>query len=177
VTLTCHAGSTGGPPAVRINEIQTGTATSAADEFVELVNTGTAPADVGGWKVVYRSATGTSDTTLATIPAETTLAPGAFYLLGGGAYDGAAPAAQTFSAGLAGTGGAVGLRDGSETLVDGAGWGTAANALVEGSPAPAPPATSTPGSSIERIPDGRDSDANAADFTVTPSATPGAPNR
>jgi hypothetical protein len=178
VTLTCTtAAPPTGTPAVRVNEIQTGTAASAADEFVEVVNAGTAAADVGGWKVVYRSAAGTSDTTLATIPAGTTLAPGAFYLVAGSAYAGAAPADQSFASGLAATGGAAAVRDAAGTLVDGAGWGTAANALVEGAPAPAPPATASPGSSIVRLPDGHDTNDNAADFSVSATATPRAVNR
>ena len=161
---------------IRVNEVSTGTSGAAADEFVELFNTGAAAVDVGGWKVVYRSAAGTSDTTLATIPAGTSIAAGGFYLLGGGGYAGAAAADQSFAAGLASTGGAVGVRDATGALVDGAGWGTATNALVEGSAAPAPPATASPGSSIVRLPDGHDTDSNASDFTLTSAATPRAPN-
>jgi hypothetical protein len=178
VTLTCGAAPS--PPAsaiVRVNEIQTGTASSAADEFVELSNTGGTAADIGGWKVAYRSASGTSDTTLATIPAGTTLPAGGFYLLGGSAYAGAGAVDQSFSAGLAATGGGVGIRDTSGTLVDSVGWGTAANAFVEGSPASAPPATAAPGSSIARFPDGHDTNANAADLTVTATATPRTANK
>ena len=88
--LTCVSGSAGGSgdggggtPLVRINEIQTGTSSSGSDEFVELVNAGTASADIGGWKVVYRSAAGTSDTSLGTIPPARRSRPGGFYLLGG----------------------------------------------------------------------------------------------
>jgi hypothetical protein len=147
------SGATAGTATVRVNEVQTGTNSSAADEFVELVNTGTAAVDISGWKVVYRSATGTTDTTLATAPDSTALAPGAFYLVAGAAYSGSSPAEQTFSSGLAAAGGAVGLRDATGALLDSAGWGTASNALVEGSPAPAPPATAAPGSSIVRLPD------------------------
>jgi hypothetical protein len=179
VTLTCTAATP--PPTgsgvVRVNEVQTGTTGSAADEFIELSNTGSASIDIGDWKVVYRSASGTSDTTLATIPSGTTLAAGGFYLLAGGAYAGAGAPDQSFSAGLAATGGGVGLRDTSGALVDSVGWGTAANALVEGSPAAAPPSTAVPGSSIVRFPDGHDTNANAADFTVTSTATPRAANK
>jgi hypothetical protein len=181
VTLTCGAAASP-PPAsgsgvVRVNEVETGTTGSASDEFVELSNTGSAAVDIGGWKVVYRSASGTSDTTLATIPAGTSLPARAFFVLGGSAYAGAAVADLSFSAGLAATGGGVGVRDSSGTLVDGVGWGTAANAFVEGSPAAAPPATAAPGSSIARFPDGHDTDANAVDFTVTSTATPRTANR
>ncbi len=178
VTLTCAVPApVGGAPAVRINEIQTGTAGSAADEFVELVNAGSGTADISGWKVVYRSAAGTSDTTLATVPSNTTVAPGGFYLVGGNAYAGATAADQSFSAGLAATGGAVGVRDATGALIDSGGWGTATNALVEGSPAPAPPATPAPGSSIARIPDGHDTNVNSADFAVTATATPRTANK
>ena len=177
ITLTCVTATTPvGAAAVRINEVQTGTSSSAADEFVEIVNAGTATAEVGGWKIVYRSASGTSDTTLATIPTGTALAPGSFYLVGGAAYDGTVAADESFSAGLAATGGAAGLRDATGALVDGVGWGTATNAFVEGSPAPAPPATSVPGSSIVRLPDGHDTNANANDFTISSTATPKAAN-
>jgi hypothetical protein len=144
---------------------------------VELTNTASVAADIGGWKVVYRSASGTSETTLATIPAGTTLAPGGFYLLGGGSYGGASTPDQTFSAGLAATGGGIAVRDSSGALVDSVGWGTATNAFVESSPASAPPATESPGASIARIPDGRDTNANAADFAVTSTATPRAANK
>jgi hypothetical protein len=163
--------------AVRINELSTGTTASATDEFVELVNAGTAAAAVGGFKLAYRAAAGTSDVLLATIPDGTTLAAGAFYLVGGSGYAGARRADQSFSAGLAALAGGVGLRDGAGLLVDSVGYGTATNAFVEGDPAPAPPATATPGSSDVRLPDGHDTNDNALDFSVTAVATPGAPNR
>jgi hypothetical protein len=161
---------------LKVNEVSTGVTGAATDEFVELYNAGTSAIDASGWKVVYRSATGTSDTTLATIPAGTTIAAGGFYLLGGSGYAGSAAADQSFSVGLAGTGGAVGIRDTTGALIDGAGWGTATNALVEGSAAAAPPTTAAPGSSIVRVPDGHDTDVNATDLTVTSAATPKASN-
>jgi Lamin Tail Domain/Collagen triple helix repeat (20 copies) len=163
--------------AIRVNEVSTGTAGAATDEFVELVNPGDAPADIGGFRVVYRAATGTSDVLLATIPSGTTVAPGAFYLLGGSGYKGAATVNQSFTQALAATAGGVGVRDGSGALVDSLGYGSAANGLVEGHPAPAPPATASPGSSDARLPDGHDTDDNSTDFTATSVATPGAANR
>ena len=172
--FTCTA--TTGDGTVRVNEFSTGTSASATDEFVELVNAGASPADIGGYKLVYRSGAGTSDVALATIPAGTMLAPGAFYLLGGSGYAGAKQADQAFSAGLAGTGGGIGLRDAAAKIVDSAGYGTATNAFVETHAAAAPPSTTPPGSSDIRLPDGKDTDDNSADFTVTAAPTPGAPN-
>ena len=151
----------------------TGAVGAAANEFVEIVNAGTAPADVGGYKLVYRSATGSSDVVLATIPAGTTIPTGGFYLLGGSGYTGPPAADQSFGTGLAATAGGLALRDPSGALVDSVGYGTsAANGLVEGSPAPAPAA----GSSAARVPDGHDGNDNAADFSILASPTPRASN-
>jgi hypothetical protein len=165
-----------GTALVRVNELATGTSEAASDEYVEIVNAGSAPADVGGWKLVYRSAAGTSDVTLATLPPGASLPAGGFLLFGGSGYGGSRTADQTFTAGLAATGGAVGLRDSSGALVDSVGWGTASNALVETAPATAPPATAAPGSSIGRHPDGHDTGDNAADFGAGAPPTPGTSN-
>lgn len=173
VTITC-ATSTPPPPSgtIRVNEVKTGGTGSAADEFVELFNSSTTAVDLSGWKLVYRSATGTSDVSLATIPDGTMLAAGGFYLLGGSGYAGGPAADQSFSTGLAGTGGAVAIKDGTGTAIDAAGWGTATNILVEGTAAAAPPA----GSSIARHPDGHDTNDNAVDLSVADTPTPRATN-
>src|SRR5919197_5753784 len=125
--FTCVAQTSASP--VRINEFATGTAGAATDEFVELVNPGPSPADVGGFRVVYRSGSGTADVVLATIAAGTTIPSGGFYVLGGSGYKGAVPANQTFAPALAATSGGVGLRDPSGVLVDSVGYGPATNGL------------------------------------------------
>ena len=126
VVLTCVAGGGGGggggggTATLVVNELTTGTTGAAANEFVEVANVGTAAVDVGGFRLVYRSATGTSDVALATIPAGTTIAAGGYYLFGGSGYAGATPADQSFSFGLAATGGGVGIRDADGALLDSA---------------------------------------------------------
>jgi hypothetical protein len=172
--LTCVVGATG-DPLVRINEFSTGVTDAAANEFVELVNAGGTTADLGGYKLVYRSATGTADVVLATIPSGTTVSGGGFYLLGGSGYTGSPSPEQTFATGLAASGG-VGLRDPDGDLADSVGYGSSTNSFVETAAAPAPPATASPGSSDVRLPDGHDTDDNATDFTVSSSPTPGGPN-
>jgi len=173
--ITCNASS--GQSAVRINEFMTGVTGAATNEFVEFLNAGNATADISGWKLVYRSATATSDTVLDTLPSGTMLAPGAFYLFGGSGYTGPPAADQSFTNGLAATAGGLGIRDANGTLVDSVGWGsTAANGFVEGTFAPAPPATAAPGSSDVRRPDGHDTNDNSVDFTVVTPPTPRATN-
>lgn len=179
VVLTCvpGGGGGGGTAAIRVNEFMTGTTGSAGNEFVEVANVGTADADVGGFRLVYRSATGTSDVALATIPAGTTIVAGGYYLFGGSGYSGAPAADQSFSFGLAATGGGLGLRDASGTLLDSVGYGTGTtNTFVEGSPAAAPPATAAPGTSAARLPNGHDTDDNSVDFGAATPPTPKASN-
>jgi hypothetical protein len=176
--VTCVVGTPPPPPpppatGLRVNEIQTGGTVSAADEFVEIVNGGTSSVNIGGWKLVYRSAAGTSDIALATIPDGTTIVAGGFYLLGGSSYAGPPAADQSFSTSLAAGGGGVALRDGSGTIVDAVGYGTATNSFVEGTAVAAPPG----GSSAARIPDGKDTNNNASDLTVTATPTPRAANK
>jgi hypothetical protein len=154
----------------------TGVTGAASNEFIEIVNTGGGGTDLSGWKLVYRSAAGTSDIVLATVPDGTSLAAGAFYLFGGSAYAGGPAADQSFSTGLASTGGGVGIRDAGGALVDSVGWGTATNALVEGTAATAPPTTAAPGTSAGRTPDGDDTNNNVADFSLDDSPTPRASN-
>jgi hypothetical protein len=102
----------GPPPAqVRINEFSTGIEGALTDEFVELVNAGATAVDLSGYKLVYRSAAGTSDVSLGALPDGTTLAAGAFMLFGGSGYAGAHPADRSFSTSLSSSGGGLGLRD------------------------------------------------------------------
>jgi hypothetical protein len=160
---------------IRINEFSTGTTGAATDEFVELVNAGPQTVDLSGYKLVYRSASGTNDASLGTLPAGTVLAPGAFFLFGGAGYAGAHPADRTFNISPSAAGGGLGLRDASGLLVDSVAWGTATNAFVEGTVAPAPATTAAPGRSDARHPDGHDTNDNGADFSEG-DPTPGGPN-
>jgi hypothetical protein len=169
-------GGGGGTAELRINEFMTGMTGAAANEFVELVNSGTAAADVGGYKLVYRSGAGTSDVSLGTIPSGTTIAAGGFYLFGGSGYAGSVTPDQSFSTSLAATAGGLALRDASGAIVDSLGYGDATNAFVEGHPAAAPPAAAAPGNSAVRLPDGHDTNDNAADYSVSASPTPRAAN-
>lgn len=177
--LTCGAGGGGGggeSGPIKVNEFSTGVTSAATNEFVEIYNAGTAAVDVSGYKVVYRSAAGSSDTTLATLPAGTSLAPGAFYLLGGSGYAGAVPEDQSFGTAIAATGGSLGVKTATGTLTDAVAYGTATNGLGEGLPATAPPTTAAPGSSAIRLPDGHDTESNSVDFAATAHPTPKAAN-
>jgi hypothetical protein len=172
--IHCVAGS-GDEALVRINEFSVGIEGALGDEFVEIVNAGTATADLSGWKLVYRSGAGTSDVSLGTLADGTSLGPGAFFLFGGSAYSGSHPADKSFSAGLASAAGGLAIKKADGTIVDSLGWGDATNAFVEGTPAAAPTIAPAPGKSDARHPNGHDTNLNSADFTVG-DPTPAAPN-
>jgi hypothetical protein len=175
-TIKCVASGGGSSADIRVNEFMTGSAGAASNEFVELVNAGTSAAPVGGFKVAYRSSSGSSDITLATIPAGTSIPAGGFYLLAGAGYLGTHTADQTFSTSLAANGGGIAVRDDGGVILDSVGYGDATNAFVEGHTTTAPPATAAPGSSSVRLPDGNDTNDNSADFSVSTTPTPGAAN-
>ena len=175
-TLKCVPTSGGSSAQIRVNELMTGSTGAASNEFVELFNAGSSAADVGGFKVAYRSSAGTSDISLATIPAGTSIPAGGFYLLGGSGYLGSHAADQSFSTSLASTGGGIAVRDSGGAILDSVGYGDTTNAFVEAHPTTAPPTTTAPGSSSGRIPDGHDTNDNAADFSVSSTPSQGAAN-
>ena len=182
VVLTCNptsggGGGGGGSASLVINEFMTGVTGAASNEFVEIANFGTATVDVSGFKLVYRSSTGTSDVSLATIPSGTTIPAGGYYLFGGSAYAESPAADQSFSTGIAATGGGLGLRNGDGTLVDSVGYGSGTtNAFVEGTPTAAPATTAAPGTSAARLPNGHDTNDNSTDFGAATPPTPKASN-
>jgi hypothetical protein len=173
-TIRCAVAA---PPAaqVRINELSTGVEGALTDEFVEIVNAGAAAIDLSGYKLVYRSAGGTSDVSLGTLADGTMLAAGGFILFGGSGYAGGHAADRSFSTSLSSSGGGLGLRGPTGILVDSVAWGTATNALVEGTVAAAPAIAPSPGKSDGRHPDGQDTNDNSVDFTEG-VPTPGAHN-
>ena len=164
---------------VTINEVQTAGAGGAADEFVELYNGCSFAVDLSNARLLYRAATGTSDSSLVIFSTPTPIAAGGFLLYVGAQYPAASPrdgslsAPMAASAGLgvvyplAYTGGA------SNLIVDSVGFGaTTTNIYVEGTVATAPGS----GSAIRRRPDGTDSNNNSVDFAVTATPTPRATN-
>jgi hypothetical protein len=157
-----------------INELATGTSTSGLEEFVELANPCTVALDLTGWKLVYRAAASTNEGTLVADLAHTVPAGGFLVFAGSGYYT--AVRDGTMASGLAAAGGGVGLRDPGGALVDSVGWGTATNAMVQGSAAPAPTDVAAPGRSIIRLPGAASSGDNAGDFKVTTDPTPHAAN-
>lgn len=188
--LTASARENGGAPAVLpsstivISQFQAGGG-AATDEFVELHNVGSTPVDLNGYRVVYRSAAGTTDVgPFASWSTSTVLQPGQYYLIASLAYDGGVTPDVTWNTSIGsmgGAGGGLAIRPSvAGTPIDSVGWGTATNVFVETT------VTGAPGdnnSQSRKINGCQDTDNNSADFvnavpsvprntsTTTPCAT------
>jgi uncharacterized protein len=157
-----------------------------ANDFIELTNLGTAPADVSGWSVQYASAAGTSWSNKTDLTG--TIAPGAAYLVqgaSGGANGQPLPTPDvTGGINMSATAGKVALVSSTTNLtcttgcataagvVDFVGYGTANDSET----APAPAGSNT--QSVTRQDPTADHDNNATDFAAaapTPKVITGGP--
>ncbi|MBK9163779.1 MAG: DNA/RNA non-specific endonuclease [Acidobacteria bacterium] len=162
-------------PNLVVSQFQAGGG-SANDEFIEIHNTSSTAVDLINYKVVYRSATGTTDgSPMAEWASSTILQPGQFYLIAAqNSYDGGVAPDKTYDPtvrSMGANGGGIAIRQGSTdtgAIIDSVGWGSATNIFVEGV------VTSIPGNnnSQARKENGcHDTDNNANDFlNVVPSA-------
>ena len=149
---------------------------SANDEFIELHNISSAPVDLNGFRVVYRSAGGTNDVLFAEWTTSTIVPAGGYYLIGSTFYDGTVTPNFTYnpttcSCSMSATGGGIAIRSGAVNtgvIVDSVGYGTATNSFTEGTVTAAPAVNA----GQFRLNDGcQDTDNNASDFsTVNPAA-------
>jgi hypothetical protein len=156
---------------VVINELMTAGA-SAYDEFIELYNPGGCAVPLGGWKLGYRSGTGSAAPPILTFAPGSSIPAKSFLVIGRPEFSGKKDITITSSTSMAADKGQVGLEDDKGTLVDAVGYGAATGAYVEGSPAPTPDTSG----SISRKTDGVDTNDNAADFAKTKPHSAGAPN-
>ncbi|WP_439659947.1 lamin tail domain-containing protein [Lentzea sp. HUAS TT2] len=138
---------------MKVNEIALG-----SSGFVELRNTGSTEADIGGWAV--QACAGSSARILATIPSPTVVPPGEYFLIVGSAFSGTAPNGIVVHT-VDGSGVIARNRHGAHT--DSVGL-TSSSPCREDGPA-TPCQNSGEGSSLGRDSASRDTDHNSADFT------------
>lgn len=165
---------------VVITEIQTGSLTSASQEFIELYNTTNQPIDISAWRLEYFSASAANfNNPSRVIQLHGILQPGKYYLAASTDYL-TDQAFESFAATLAKTGGHVRLaspdtNNPSQLITqDLIGWGTAAHPEVAAASAPAE------GTSLQRKVDEDgyfiDSNNNSLDFEKNLLPNPQADN-
>jgi phosphatidylserine/phosphatidylglycerophosphate/cardiolipin synthase-like enzyme len=170
---------------VVISEFATRGPSAALDEFAELYNPTDSPVDIGGWKLQYKSATGTTWSDRAVLPAGSTVPAHGFFLIAPTAYTGStAPDnyGSAWTTGLADNG-HLRIIDVALVDVDRVGWGTAID--PEGGSTAPNHGTSGNGNSVERkasvsstaatlatggaeefAGNGQDTDVNGSDFVA-----------
>ena len=150
---------------VVIDAVRAGTPASASEEFVTIRNVSDGAVDISGWKIIYTSASGGTNTTLITF---TSITPDHVLLPSGVsetlfsnnlattlALD---ASAITFTPGLNAAGGTISLRAASGQLIDRVGWGTATQFEAKVAPALGTQVLQRVGAS--------DSDDNSVDFSL-----------
>lgn len=168
-------------PHIVVSQFQTGGGGAGTfnDEFIEIFNRGADPIDLNGYRLVYRSATGSNDVNnpLASWNTTTVIPPGGYYLIASTSYDGTTTPDRTYDPGalqvsMSGTGGGLGLRFGANNtgpVIDSVGWGTATNIFVEGAVTAAPAANNSQSRSQNGC---QDTDNNGNDFNSTIPSVP-----
>lgn len=154
-----------------INEVQIAGA-SASDDFIELYNPTNVEYSLAGHRLVKRTETGTSDSSIKAFGEADVIPAYGYYLWAnsGGSFVGIA---NSTTAAVISADNGVALRNGAEdgglaTIVDSVGWGAAANEFVEGTVFATNPEANT---SLERS--GDDTNNNSVDFVITESPNPG----
>ncbi len=150
---------------------------SANDEFIELHNVSSNPADLNGYRLVYRSATGTNDVAFVEWTTSTIVAPGGYYLIASTGYDGTVTPnliynPTTCACSMGAAGGGLAIRNGavnSGVIVDSVGYGTATNAFIETTVTGAPAANA---GQIRANNGCQDTDNNSNDFSTLNPAAP-----
>ncbi|MBD3237529.1 MAG: hypothetical protein GF330_12555 [Candidatus Eisenbacteria bacterium] len=163
----------GAPHPVRLNEIcYDPPGADAGGEFVELFNPAAQPISLEGWQLESGNGARPGDWRSAWVgTSRDRIASHGFFLVAGARVSAAADARAELH--LQNGPDAVRLRDAMGRTVDLTGWGTPLDAAyAESEPAQDVPA----GWVLARMPDGADSDCNAADWLARAVATPGMSN-
>ncbi|HQU85384.1 MAG TPA: DNA/RNA non-specific endonuclease [Pyrinomonadaceae bacterium] len=149
---------------------------TANDEFVELHNNGATAVDLNGYRLVYRSASGTNDVLFVEWTTSTIVPAGGYYLIASTAYDGTVTPNITYNpttctCSMSATSGGLAIRQGAVNtglVIDSVGYGTATNIFVETATTTAPAAND---SKVRNSNGCADTDNNSNDFSgLTPSA-------
>ncbi len=132
---------------VLISEFASRGASSASDEFVELYNPAAYDVEMSGWKLQYKSQSGSTWQDYGTLPPGAAIRAHGFYLLGSNGYAGAAAADFTWGASGLADNGHVRILDAAAAEVDRVGYGTAVDPKISAAPSIGGSATNN---SVER---------------------------
>jgi Lamin Tail Domain len=161
-----------------IYQVQTGSSSSASQEFISIYNNTPEPLDVTNWCVVYSSASDSSQSQLSCLTppngqTKVLLSGYKSFLLASNEFTQANPGIQidsTFNSGMSSTSGHIKLLNAQKEVVDLVGWGSASR--PEGSSVPTPSSGNVLQRSNLNQQELRDTNNNSADFSQASLAVP-----
>jgi hypothetical protein len=170
-----------------ISEVEIGKANAPTDEFIELYNPTTQDANISGWHLARKTATGTESDLVSTISG-TIKAHGYFLFTPQTGYTGSASADQTYDSeknSISNDNTILLFGSDGATIIDKVGFGKAIDSETEPETNPAPdtsrerkanttssPTTMASGGSDELKGNGEDTDNNANDFILRNTPQP-----
>jgi phosphatidylserine/phosphatidylglycerophosphate/cardiolipin synthase-like enzyme len=119
---------------VVISEFATRGQQNSQGEFIEIYNPTDSDIDISGWKIQYRSASGSSYSAMGTVPANTSIKARSYYLIGGTSWSGTPAADMLWTSGGLADDGNLRLVTAASVEVDRVGYGSGND--PKGSPAP-----------------------------------------
>jgi predicted extracellular nuclease len=152
-----------------ISEVQIAGSGRVNEDFIEIYNPTSSNVDLDGYRIVKRTASGTSDSSIKSWNSETIIPAHGHYLWANSSWAPSVTPDTTTASTLAANNG-IALRQGpmdTGTIIDSVAWGTATNAFVETSPFPTNPGANE---SLERV--GDDTNNNSVDFVLQTNPNP-----
>lgn len=147
-----------------ISQVQISGTTKSSEDFIKLFNPDSSPFDLKGHRLIKRTKTGTTDTSIKSFTS-TSLIPAGGYFTWASSADGFADSigADTATSQSLSADNGIALRQGAEDeglIIDSVAWGEAVNGLAEGSAFPTNPGA---GQTLARN-NNSDTNNNATDF-------------
>jgi hypothetical protein len=147
-----------------ISQVQISGTTKSSEDFIKLFNPDSSPFDLKGHRLIKRTKTGTTDTSIKSFTS-TSLIPAGGYFTWASSADGFADSigADTATSQSLSADNGIALRQGAEDeglIIDSVAWGEAVNGLAEGSTFPTNPGA---GQTLARN-NNSDTNNNATDF-------------
>src|SRR3989344_5887790 len=120
----------------------TGGSGKTTNDFIKIFNPSSAPFNLKGYRLIKRTKTGTSDTSIKSWTADAFIPAGGYYMWANSSFPALNPPADITTSGSIASDNSIAIRQGSEnsgTIIDAVAWGAAQNGVAEGSLYPANP--------------------------------------